>query len=49
MNYYPKCDDYLQLQEDVQLSRKGESFEIVEVVNLGDIYEDIQILQTSMY
>ena len=49
MNYYLKCDDYLQLQEAVQLRRKRESFEIVGVVNLGDIYEDIQILQTSMY
>jgi hypothetical protein len=37
------------MQEDVQLRRKGESFEIVGIVNLGDIYDDIQVLQTGMH
>jgi hypothetical protein len=32
----------------VQLRRKGESFEIVGVVNLGDLYEDMKVLQTGI-
>ena len=32
----------------MQLRRKGESFEIVGVVNLGDLYEDMKVLQTGI-
>ena len=35
-------------QEDIQLRRKGDTFEIVGVVNLGDIFEDIQSLQKGI-
>ena len=37
------------IQDDVQLRRKGESFEIVGVVNLGDLHEDMKVLETGKY
>lgn len=36
-------------QDDIQLRRNGESFELVGVVNMGEIYNDIQLLQTGMF
>lgn len=35
--------------DDIQLRRNGESFELVGVVNMGEIYNDIQLLQTGMF
>ena len=34
-------------QDDIQLRRNGETFELVGVVNMGEIYNDIQLLQTA--
>ena len=36
-------------QDDIQLCRNGGSFELVGVVNMGEIYNDIQLLQTGMF
>jgi hypothetical protein len=33
----------------VLLRRKGESFEIVGVINLGDLHEDMKVLETGKY
>jgi hypothetical protein len=35
-------------QDDIQLRRNGQSFELVGVVNMGEIYNDIQLLQTGV-
>ncbi|CAB4033094.1 Hypothetical predicted protein [Paramuricea clavata] len=39
--------DEMSIQDDVQLRRTGDSFEIVGLVNLGEVYNNIQVLQTG--